>query len=234
MTELNQHLRLIYIFLGTLLLGFWQTEAASHRVVAHPTASLPSSSIQEFRISPQFKSSEISSTDDSGGLYPSFFGQNSPAEVDRVENSCSPTLNEEQALNLSLLSENAEELDNSCSTDTITKDTICQTRLTIPSLWWADEQFGDKLLENWLAYPEEHRVDLVVNRQIWGLMDYYQRYAFVHRMVAVVRENGETGENGYNLRVFNRQEPELCLAAYTCNANNCQLKIRDFGPRSSG
>lgn len=206
MTQFNRHLRLIYIVLGTPLLGFWQTETSSHRAFAHPTASSISTPISN---------------------------QNQQSEVELVDNNCSSTLNEEQALNLALLSDSAEELDNICSANAITKDTICPTGLTIPSLWWADEQFGDKLLENWLAYPDEQRVDLVVNRQIWGLMDYYQRYAFVHRMVTVVRENGETGENGYNLRVFNRQEPELCLAAYTCDGNNCQLKIRDFGPRSS-
>jgi len=34
----------------------------------------------------------------------------------------------------------------------ITADTISQSELTIPSLWWAKEQFG-WLLDNWLAYP---------------------------------------------------------------------------------
>jgi len=33
-----------------------------------------------------------------------------------------------------------------------TADTISQSELTIPSLWWAKEQFG-KLFDNWLAYP---------------------------------------------------------------------------------
>jgi hypothetical protein len=206
MIQFNRHLQLIYILLGTLLLGFGQTQIARDPAIAHSPASSISAPISDLDRQP---------------------------DIELVDNSCSSTLSEEQALDIALLSENARELDNICPTDVVTKDTICPTSLTIPSLWWADEQFGDKLLENWLAYPHEKRVDLVVNRQIWGLMDYYQRYAFVHRMVTVVRENEETGENEYNLRVFNRQEPELCLASYTCNANNCQLQIRDFGPRPS-
>jgi hypothetical protein len=194
-------LRLIVIFISTIGSGFWQTQAVNHQVIAHPTPSGISTLISN--------------------------GNNQAIEL--TDNSCSSPLSEEQALDIALLSENTEELNNTCSIDVVTKDTICQTGLTIPSLWWADEQFGDKLLENWLAYPEKKRIDLVVNRQIWGLMDYYQRYAFVHRMVTVVRDNGETGEEGYDLRIFNRQAPELCLASYTCHANNCQLKIQNFG-----
>jgi hypothetical protein len=95
--------------------------------------------------------------------------------------------------------------------NTITKDTISQTDLTTPSLWWAYEQFGNKLLENWLAYPDKQRVDLVVNRQRWSLMDYLQRYEFVNHMGTAIRQDG------YNLRVFNRQDPTLPIAAYTCN-----------------
>jgi hypothetical protein len=105
----------------------------------------------------------------------------------------------------------------------VTKDTISQTELTLPSLWWAHEQFGNKLLENWLAYPDKRRVDLVVSRQRWGLMDYLQRYEFVNHMGTVVRPDG------YNLRVFNRQDPTLPIAAYTCNFNvsppACRIEI---------
>lgn len=199
---INRYLQLIYIVLGIFLLDVGKTEAVLAQEIDYLTAS------------------SIATPASNGN-------QQSDAEL--ANNSCSSALNEEQALNIPLLSKTAEELDESCPTNVVTKDTICQTGLTIPSLWWADEQFGDKLLENWLAYPDEKRIDLVVNRQIWGLMDYYQRYAFVHRMGTVVRETGDTGDTGYNLRVFNRQEPELCLASYTCSANNCQLKITGFG-----
>lgn len=94
-----------------------------------------------------------------------------------------------------------------------TANTICQQQLTIPSLWWANEQFGDKLLDNWLTYPATSttpaRIDLVANRQIWSLLDYLERYEFVNHFGAVARDYG------YNVRVFNYQK-EL-LATYTCN-----------------
>jgi hypothetical protein len=110
---------------------------------------------------------------------------------------------------------------------TITANTICQQQLTIPSLWWATEQFGDKLLDNWLAYPATGttpaRIDLVVNRENWTLLDYLERYEFLNHFGTVARDYG------YNVRLFNYQE-EL-LATYTCNFNttppmcNIQLEV---------
>jgi hypothetical protein len=90
-----------------------------------------------------------------------------------------------------------------------TADTISQTGLTPPSLWWANEQFGDKLLDNWCAYPDQRRVDLVVNRQIWSLLTYLERYEFVNHFGTVARDFN------YNLRVFNQQK--TLLATYTCD-----------------
>ena len=116
-----------------------------------------------------------------------------------------------------------ENTDCTSESTIITKDTISQTELTVPSLWWASEQFGGKLLENWLAYPEERRVDLVVNRQRWTLLDYLQRYAFVNQMGTVARSDG------YNVRIFNRQEPDVPIATYTCNFSmsipQCEIEI---------
>jgi hypothetical protein len=101
----------------------------------------------------------------------------------------------------------------------VTATTISQTALTIPSLWWmkeqyaAQEQFGDKLIETWVAYPSQegrpNRVDLIVNRQLWSLLDYLQRYAFVHDF------GGAARDYGYNIRIFDRRAN--LLAAYTCN-----------------
>lgn len=108
-------------------------------------------------------------------------------------------------------------LDRGASLDSsvTTSDTISQYELTIPSLWWAKEQFGGKLLDNWLAYPGDGttaaRIDLVVNQQIWILLDYLQRYEFVNHFGNVARDYG------YNVRVFNH-EKEL-LATYTCDFN---------------
>ncbi|MDZ7962113.1 MAG: hypothetical protein RMY34_30295 [Aulosira sp. DedQUE10] len=100
----------------------------------------------------------------------------------------------------------------------ITANTINQGNLTIPRLWWAKESSENKLLDNWIAYPgsqkESARVDLVVNQQIWSLLDYLERYDFVNRLGTAARRDN------YNLRVFNYQE-EL-LATYTCNFSNNQ------------
>lgn len=99
--------------------------------------------------------------------------------------------------------------------EVVTVNTICQSRLTIPSLWWAKEQFGGRLLENWLAYAEEgskpRRIDLVVNPQVWSLLNYVERYAFTNHFGSSARSYR------YNTRIFNRQGG--FLAAYTCDFN---------------
>ncbi len=96
--------------------------------------------------------------------------------------------------------------------DITTANTISQTGVTIPSLWWVNEQFGYKLVENWLAYPrngdETGTVDLIVNRQIWSLLDYLQRYEFLNHFGQVARDYG------YNVRVFTPQQ--TLLGGYTC------------------
>ncbi len=116
----------------------------------------------------------------------------------------------EEKLELSLLAPNA-----AIKNGVITASNISQKQLTIPSIWWAKEQFGGKLLDNWLAYPAKDdrtpRIDLIVNRQIWSLLDYVERYEFVNNFGNVARDYG------YNVRVFNYQQ-EL-LATYTCNFN---------------
>ena len=99
--------------------------------------------------------------------------------------------------------------------DVITANTVLQEKLTVPSLWWAQEQSENKLLDNWIAYPASNsqagRVDLIVNEQIWNVLDYLERYSFVNRLGSVARGYG------YNIRVFSyEKEP---LATYTCNLN---------------
>ncbi|MCL6753010.1 hypothetical protein KBT16_19350 [Nostoc sp. CCCryo 231-06] len=95
----------------------------------------------------------------------------------------------------------------------ITANTINPERLTVPSLWWAQQNSETKLLDNWIAYPpsekEPARVDLIVNQQIWSLLDSIQRYDFVNRLGSAARNFG------YNVRVFNYQKEPL--ATYTCN-----------------
>jgi hypothetical protein len=113
--------------------------------------------------------------------------------------------------------------------DIITANTISQTGITVPSLWWAKQQFdevGGKLVNNWIAYQDEKRIDLVVNRQPWSLLDYLGKYRLVNKFGAVARDNN------YNLRVFSQQA--ALLATYTCNyaqpLPDCTIKIVDaFG-----
>ncbi|MEM7715269.1 MAG: hypothetical protein AAF349_17100 [Cyanobacteria bacterium P01_A01_bin.68] len=112
----------------------------------------------------------------------------------------------------------------------ITADTVFQQQLTVPSLWWAQEQSEKKLLENWIAYPptnsEAGRVDLIVNEQIWNeALEGVERYSFVNRLGTVARSYG------YNIRVFN-DEKEL-LATYTCNLSLntplCNIQMNNIG-----
>ena len=90
---------------------------------------------------------------------------------------------------------------------------------TLPSLWWvrdqvaAQPQFGNKLIEKWLACstagPIPAQVDVLVNSQLWTLLDYWERYEAVHRLGSVI------SGYGYNLRIFNRQQ--VLLATYRCD-----------------
>ncbi|MEM7726640.1 MAG: hypothetical protein AAF208_09745 [Cyanobacteria bacterium P01_A01_bin.45] len=95
----------------------------------------------------------------------------------------------------------------------VTVDTISQKDISIPSLWWFQESSPNKLIANWIAYTGKNnyprRVDLIVNEQIWTLLNELERYDFVNRLGNYVREYN------YNIRVFNYQQ-EL-LATYTCN-----------------
>lgn len=108
----------------------------------------------------------------------------------------------------------------------ITANTIPQDHIATPSLWWAQKQFdrfGGKLLTNWIAYQDENRIDLVVSRQPWTLLDYLDRYSFVSQFGAVARDYE------YNIRVFN--DRAVPLASYTCDYTQalpiCQLRLCD-------
>lgn len=130
----------------------------------------------------------------------------------------------EAPLDLSLL-----ESDASLDGSVITSNTISQQNLTIPSLWWASEQFGGNLLDDWLAYPGNNtryaRIDVIVNRQNWSLSDYIKRYQFVNHFGSVA------SDYGYNIRVFNVQK-EL-LATYTCDFSAtprlCDMQVQATG-----
>ncbi len=95
----------------------------------------------------------------------------------------------------------------------VTERTISAQGLTVPSLWWAKEQFdpfNGRLIVNWFAYPRPKQIDLVVNWQLWTILDYLQRYRLIAKIGTVAREYG------YTLRVFNQQKQ--CLATYKYNS----------------
>lgn len=134
-----------------------------------------------------------------------------------------------EPLETQLLAPNAASL---ARRDIITENTISPTDLANPSFWWAQDQFNQfngKLITDWIAYREKKRVDLVVNRQLWSLLDYLERYRFVNNFGSAARDYQ------YNVRVFNPQG--VLLATYTCNYNptlpECDIRIFDaFGQES--
>ncbi|MBE9066288.1 hypothetical protein IQ260_06445 [Leptolyngbya cf. ectocarpi LEGE 11479] len=75
---------------------------------------------------------------------------------------------------------------------------------TVPSLWWQQHQQGEaidrRLIDNWYAYSDQvspiPHVDVVVNGQIWPLLNYLEQYAFITQF-------GESAKSDdYQLRVF--------------------------------
>lgn len=94
----------------------------------------------------------------------------------------------------------------------VTSAMVSLSGLTPPSLWWTQQPLGGKLLRGWIAYPETETqsayVDLVVNRQLWNVSDYLERYSFVHHF-------GQSAQSfGYVMRVFN--DVGQYLAVYPC------------------
>ncbi|MBI4781338.1 MAG: hypothetical protein HY785_08415 [Oscillatoriophycideae cyanobacterium NC_groundwater_1537_Pr4_S-0.65um_50_18] len=98
----------------------------------------------------------------------------------------------------------------------IAANTVSQSDLTVPSLWWAQQQFGGTLLNYWVAYPGTdgmaRRIDLLVDQLVWNSTSYIDRYAFITQM-------GETAKDfSYNLRVFTWRGD--LLGAYVCDFSN--------------
>ncbi len=95
-----------------------------------------------------------------------------------------------------------------------------------PSLWLGRDIFahqarvGKKIFEGWLVCPSSNsdrsRIDLVVNGQLWSVLDYFDRYELVQQFGISSDRPDAKSRSGYNLRVFNRQGRSL--GSYTCNA----------------
>lgn len=136
------------------------------------------------------------------------FGYVRPAQAVELDESTQLLSTKKVPLELGLLQGGALPADGSITTS----NTISQLKLTIPSLWWTDDQFGGKVLEHWIAYSGENgtirRIDLVVNQQIWSLYNYLERYTFLSHFGTAARDFG------YSLRVFNQRQD--LMAAYVC------------------
>ncbi len=99
-------------------------------------------------------------------------------------------------------------------TDVVTADTISRRQLNQPSLWWTREQLPNKLVLNWLAYPQQKYIDVVVNPQFWNILDYPERYQLVNRWGTIARKYG------FDVRIFNlRFSEQKPIVAYTCTHN---------------
>jgi hypothetical protein len=116
----------------------------------------------------------------------------------------------------------------------VDSEITCQKEPTLPSLWWAQEQYGGKLLFRWLASPrqtvESRRVDVIVNQQLWSSLGYVDRYKFVTQF------GSASSLFGYNSRIFDRRG--TCLATYTCTYDGtgqpsvCQALLPVLGRNS--
>ncbi len=104
-------------------------------------------------------------------------------------------------------------------------------RKSMPSLWWTQDQLPNKLVLNWLAYPQKKRIDLVVNSQFWNNLEYLQRYQLINRYGLVARRYG------YNVRIFNLKFSEVQpIVAYTClpvvATSSCYIQWQEINQRS--
>jgi hypothetical protein len=99
---------------------------------------------------------------------------------------------------------------------------LSQSEKSVPSLWLAQKQFGGKLFDRWFVDPSNTWVIIIVNRQLWSLLDYMERYQFVNRFGTV------SSEYGYNMQVCNRQG--TALAVYSCKGDRskCQLELESL------
>jgi hypothetical protein len=119
--------------------------------------------------------------------------------------------------------------DLSAGESVVTEGTISQAGLTVPSLWWAEEQFGNQLLDYWVAYTgaeedQPRRVDLLVNQQVWVRYNYLERYAFLSQFGTAA------SDFGYSTRLFNWRGD--LLGAYVCefSADPAIVSIENIAP----
>lgn len=94
----------------------------------------------------------------------------------------------------------------------ISARTPSQTQMTIPSLWWATEQFDPldgNLINYWQANRRTKVIDIIVSNRDWRSLNYLEQYSFVNKFGTVAR--------GYNYNLAIISQRKNCLAVYTCN-----------------
>ncbi|WP_298614174.1 hypothetical protein [uncultured Thermosynechococcus sp.] len=92
--------------------------------------------------------------------------------------------------------------------------------LTVPSLWWAVQQLGDKVVQGWQAFPARGtpggRIEAFVSPSAWGRLPYLQRFALIYQLGNASRSFG------YQLILRNRvarpwgDRRQIIYGAYTC------------------
>ena len=119
-------------------------------------------------------------------------------------------------------------VDNIVDSPKIVASTKDAPDLTQSGFWWAALQFDPfdgKLIQNWFAYPQKRQINLIVNWQLWNLLDYFGRYRFVNQFGTVARKHG------YSLNIFNQKDQ--CLASYKYNSTSIppkwELNLEELG-----
>lgn len=95
----------------------------------------------------------------------------------------------------------------------ISGNTPSQKRFTIPSLWWTNQQFGEKLVLDWQAFgvnqAGSQQISVVVRPELWTRYTYFERYAFVLKF--------GTDASHFKYHLFVQDPQNLILGTYTCN-----------------
>jgi hypothetical protein len=135
---------------------------------------------------------------------------------------------------------------------TLTDKSLSPHTMNLPTLWWVKEQyaakpgFGARLIRSWSTMFDQAqavcRINIVVNRQLWSLLDYLQRYEFVNQVgyefvnQIVSSANSAQAISNYRVCFYDRDpnadggkpfEPNRCgneqvrpVALYRCTKQN--------------
>lgn len=100
--------------------------------------------------------------------------------------------------------------------------------LTVPSLWWVVQQFGDNVIQRWQAFPAiaapGGRVEALVSPAAWGRLPYLRRFALINQLGNASRSFG------YQLILRDRaarplgDRRQVIYGAYTCQFDALPLE----------